>query len=196
MEEEVGYTSRESAETTVQKIEAAQRKYIDEMREICVSSVQALYHDVLISEVENMRTKLSGDMYGSDSRYGIIDITRLICAEFNVTMDELKIKSRKRKFVMPRQIISWMIKRKAVKNTMSLEDIGVMFSQDHATVLHSVKTIKNLIETEKEFASDMKARCYRLDAIMGIDKEGEVGIVNYINIKNCNVPDIPEEAEY
>lgn len=68
--------------------------------------------------------------------------------------EEIKDKTRKREIVEARQIFFSIIK----KNTkMSLSSIGKLCRKDHATVLHSIKTVENLCETDKSFLKKYQA---------------------------------------
>lgn len=62
-------------------------------------------------------------------------------------IEYVKINSRKREYVYSRQVAMYLIK----KNTsLSLERIGLIFNgKDHATVTHAIRTINNLIDTDK-----------------------------------------------
>jgi hypothetical protein len=83
------------------------------------------------------------------------DILNPILAEYQVTEADLQKRSkngnirRKRDYVVPRQIYMYMC-RKYTKLTE--EEIAMDFSLDHCTLIHGIKTIKNLIFTDKEFA--------------------------------------------
>ena len=60
-------------------------------------------------------------------------------------------KPRKRELVVTRQATMTLAK---LQSKMSLSQIGAKFNKDHATVLHSVKTIKNLRDTDRTFRED------------------------------------------
>lgn len=84
----------------------------------------------------------------------IIKLNRGLRKVFGVDLITLKTRCRKRVYVLPRQAtMTWMCHN--TKN--SLAEIGKFFKPeglpafDHATVLHSKKTIYNLIDTEKGF---------------------------------------------
>ena len=59
-------------------------------------------------------------------------------------------KSRRRDLVVFRQIIYYFARK---HTTLSLKEIGkTTFNQDHATVIHGVKMINDLISVDKEYA--------------------------------------------
>lgn len=76
-------------------------------------------------------------------------IQKTICSYFDVDMEQLQSKSRKRNIVQARQVAMYFAK-KHTKASLALigAEIG---KRDHATVLHACKTIGNLKETDKKF---------------------------------------------
>ena len=86
-------------------------------------------------------------------------IQKIIVDYFNLEIDELHSKTRKRNVVQARQLAMYFSK-KYTKN--SLSTIGSQIGQrDHATVLYACKTVENLIETDREFkkyVSDLETK--------------------------------------
>ena len=79
----------------------------------------------------------------------IIKLNFRLHKTFGTTIEELKSKRRDRDlFVIPRQVGMWWLKNNTKK---SLRLIGEVFGKDHATALHAIRTINNLIDTDKEF---------------------------------------------
>jgi chromosomal replication initiator protein len=76
-------------------------------------------------------------------------IQKIVCDYFNLPVEAINSKTRKREIVQARQLAMFFSK-KHTKN--SLATIGVHCgNKDHATVLHAIKTINNLMETDKQF---------------------------------------------
>ena len=76
-------------------------------------------------------------------------IKKTVCDYFNIGIDQLKSKTRKREIVQSRQVAMFFAKS-YTKN--SLASIGAQIGgKDHATVLHACKTVNNLMETDKRF---------------------------------------------
>jgi chromosomal replication initiator protein len=76
-------------------------------------------------------------------------IQKVVCDYFNMQVDMLKSKTRKREIVQARQIAMYFAKN---LTKSSLASIGsVIGGKDHATVLHACKTVNNLIDTDKRF---------------------------------------------
>lgn len=75
---------------------------------------------------------------------------------FKVTMEELKTKSRERRFAFPRHIWWWMMR---TGTGASLEQLARHFNKDHATTLHGIRNIKNQIFCSHDFCKDLESIC-------------------------------------
>ena len=65
------------------------------------------------------------------------------------TKQKIDIKTRKREVVEARQIAMYVIK---CRTKLSFAEIGGLCGgKDHATVLHSIKTVKNVCDTDRAF---------------------------------------------
>lgn len=75
-----------------------------------------------------------------------------ICKKFGTNLTALSSKRRYRdKIITPRQLI-WCATREIFGQSISLEDLGsyeLLGKRDHATVLHGIRTARNLIQTNK-----------------------------------------------
>jgi chromosomal replication initiator protein len=73
----------------------------------------------------------------------------VVCDYFDMPLELLKSKTRKREIVQARQL-SMYFSKQLTKN--SLASIGQQCgNKDHATVLHACRTVNNLKETDKRF---------------------------------------------
>jgi chromosomal replication initiator protein len=86
----------------------------------------------------------------NNSREISIDyIQKVVCDYFDINIDMLNSKTRKREIVQARQLSMFFAKR---MTKASLASIGLHCgNKDHATVLHACRTVNNLIETDKQF---------------------------------------------
>ena len=76
-------------------------------------------------------------------------IQKVVCDYFNLPLEAINSKTRKREIVQARQLAMFFSK-KHTKN--SLATIGLHCgNKDHATVLHACRTVNNLVETDKRF---------------------------------------------
>lgn len=81
---------------------------------------------------------------------GIRTPEEIICEAFDIRVDDLVVKTRKREIVEARQFAMNYYRKTYPK--MSLTKIGDKFGgKDHATVLHAMKTVEILYETDKNF---------------------------------------------
>lgn len=79
----------------------------------------------------------------------ISNIQKVICEYFNISIDLLNSKTRRREIVQARQLAMHFAKK---HTKSSLATIGLHCgNRDHATVLHACRTVKNLIEIDKKF---------------------------------------------
>jgi chromosomal replication initiator protein len=86
-------------------------------------------------------------------------IQKVVCDYFDLPLDVLKSKTRKREVVQARQLAMYFSKN---LTKSSLSNIGIHCGgKDHATVLHACRTVNNLMETDKKFktyVSDIQKR--------------------------------------
>ena len=76
-------------------------------------------------------------------------IQKVVCDYFDMEVETLKSKTRKREVVQARQIAMFFSKR---LTKSSLATIGMHCGgKDHATVLHACRTVNNLADTDKSF---------------------------------------------
>ncbi len=76
-------------------------------------------------------------------------IQKVVCDYFDMPLEAINSKTRKREIVQARQLAMFFSK-KHTKN--SLATIGLHCgNKDHATVLHACRTVNNLVETDKQF---------------------------------------------
>lgn len=76
-------------------------------------------------------------------------IQKVVSNYFNIPLDKINSKTRKREIVQARQLAMYFSK---AYTKSSLAAIGSKLgNKDHATVLHACKTVKNLSDTDKNF---------------------------------------------
>ncbi|MFV0377317.1 MAG: chromosomal replication initiator protein DnaA [Mangrovibacterium sp.] len=104
--------------------------------------------EVTIELASDMINKL---VKSSKRELSIDYISKVVCDYFNLSVDHLHTKTRKREIVQARQLAMYFSKN---MTKSSLASIGSQIgNKDHATVLHACKTVNNLIETDKNFRS-------------------------------------------
>lgn len=93
--------------------------------------------------IEKYETKIKSD------KITISRIKKVVCEFFEIEENHLVLKTRKRTIVQVRQICHHFAKKYTVK---SLSVIGsAIGNKDHATVMHSLKVVNNLMDTDREY---------------------------------------------
>lgn len=79
-----------------------------------------------------------------------IDFIQKTCADyFDIKVDDLKAKTRKKEIVTARQVAMYFAKE---FTNHSLKSIGYHFGgRDHSTVIHAVQTVNDLMDTDTAF---------------------------------------------
>jgi len=84
-----------------------------------------------------------------DSEVGIDYIQKTVSEYFHVTQEDLKAKTRKKEIVIARQVAMYFSKD---YTNHSLKSIGYHFGgRDHSTVIHSVQSVNDMIDTNAKF---------------------------------------------
>ncbi len=80
-------------------------------------------------------------------------IQKIVCDFFELPLEVLKSKTRKREVVQARQLAMYFSKQ---FTKSSLSNIGMHCGgKDHATVLHACRTVNNLMDTDKKFKAQV-----------------------------------------
>lgn len=72
-------------------------------------------------------------------------ILKVVCDVLNVSLQDMKTRSRTRELVEARQL-AWMTIRITLRTTCVA--MGDLFNRDHTSVLHGIKTMTNLIQND------------------------------------------------
>ena len=76
-------------------------------------------------------------------------IINVVCGYFNISIEQLALKTRKHQIVEARQIAMYLSKK---YSSASLNAIGQQCGKkDHATVYHACKTVSDRLETDRQF---------------------------------------------
>ena len=97
------------------------------------------------------KTMLKNFIKNSHKEISMDYIQKLVCDYFEVPVEMVKSKLRKREIVQARQISMYLAKN---HTKSSLKSIGAFFGgRDHSTVIYACQTVEDLIETDKKFKS-------------------------------------------
>ncbi|KAA9338323.1 chromosomal replication initiator protein DnaA [Hymenobacter busanensis] len=81
-------------------------------------------------------------------------IQKTVAEHFSIPVDLLKAKTRKKEVVTARQVAMYFAKE---HTNHSLKSIGYHFGgRDHSTVIHSVQTVSDLIDSDKTFRATIQ----------------------------------------
>ncbi len=86
-----------------------------------------------------------------DNPLTIDDIVGSVCERFGISADDLNGQSRRREFVVPRQVAMYMAQK---YTRMPASRIGKLVGgRDHSTVIHSCHNVEKRISADAEFAT-------------------------------------------
>ncbi|MDX9833834.1 MAG: chromosomal replication initiator protein DnaA [Desulfobulbus sp.] len=86
----------------------------------------------------NMAREVVYNLVGAPATITGEAIRDLIGRQFQVSVDDLRSRSRKRAITFPRQVAMYLTRKHTDK---SLADIGSIYNRDHSTVLYAIKVI-------------------------------------------------------
>ncbi|PSL02555.1 chromosomal replication initiator protein DnaA [Cecembia rubra] len=88
-----------------------------------------------------------------ENEVGIDFIQKTVSEYFDIKMDDLKAKTRKKEIVTARQVAMYFSKE---FTNHSLKSIGYHFGgRDHSTVIHAVQTVNDLMDTDTAFRNSV-----------------------------------------
>jgi len=126
------------------------------IRELEGSLISLLAHASLMKKEVNVNLAkdiLKNFIKKSSKELTIEHIQRLVGDHMNVSIDEIKSKTRKRNIVQARQISMYFSKK---LTSSSLCVIGKHFgNRDHSTVIHACQTVNDLKDTDQEYLSKL-----------------------------------------
>lgn len=95
------------------------------------------------------KSMLKNFIKNTHKEISIESIEKLVCEYFEVPVDMVRSKTRKREIVQARQISMYLAKS---YTKASLKSIGNFFGgRDHSTVIYACQTVGDLIDTDKTF---------------------------------------------
>lgn len=111
-----------------------------------IANATFAHREITVELAGQITNKIIGEQ---KSDVTIDKVQKAVCQYFNITMDNLLSKSRKRQIVQARQIAMYM-SRNLIK--CSLSTIGAEIGgKDHSTVLHACSTVQDLMSIDKAF---------------------------------------------
>jgi len=127
----------------------ARRRIDNLIRVVNESQIPELNWKSINGEVESLNEKLTNE------------IMSVVCSITQMDWSELKSKCRKREINDVRQTAMWMIRK---GTSMSFYDVGKVFNRHHSTVLHAVKAVENMIETDNMYRGHVEQILNHIDS--------------------------------
>ena len=110
-------------------------------------------------DLELAKQTLKNIVHDIETEVGIDFIQKTVADHFDVSLDDIKSKTRKKEIVIARQVAIYFSKE---YTQHSLKSIGFHFGgRDHSTVIHSVQSVNDMMETDSKFklsVEDLKKR--------------------------------------
>jgi chromosomal replication initiator protein len=105
-------------------------------------------------DLELAKSTLKSIVNDQEKELSVDNILEAITTHFDVDMQTLKGKCRKKQNVFPRQVAMYMLKE---LTNLPLKSIGYHFGgRDHSTVIHAVQSISEAIESDKNVEKTVK----------------------------------------
>ena len=127
----------------------ARRRIDNLIRAVNYTEIPELNWKSINGEVESLNEKLTNQ------------IMSVVCKTTHIDWSELKSKCRKREINDVRQTAMWMIRK---GTSMSFYDVGKVFNRHHSTVLHAVKAVENMIETDNMYRGHVEQILNNIDS--------------------------------
>jgi len=90
-----------------------------------------------------------------DTEVNLDYLHKIVTEHFNVSLESLKSKTRKKEIVIARQVAMYLAKE---YTNHSLKSIGLYYGgRDHSTVIHSLQAVKDMLATEQDFRVSLEA---------------------------------------
>ena len=111
------------------------------------SSMTELEYDSISLEIKKLKRFYETEK----TEIGLEEVAFVVRSYYNLPKDFHIINSRKRNIVKARQMCAKIL----TDNTpLTYNQIGNYFNKDHSTIIHSKKTINDLIETDRKIRSE------------------------------------------
>lgn len=127
--------------TNVRELEGALKRLVAHAeligRQITLDSTKEILKDLLCA---------------CDRKITVDEIQTKVAEYFKIRIADLRSERRERSVARPRQIAMYLAKKLTVR---SLPDIGRKFDRDHTTVMHAVKKVEELMQTDSALSEDI-----------------------------------------
>ena len=103
--------------------------------------------------LELAKQTLKNIVHDIESEVGIDYIQKTVGEYFQISVDQLKDKTRKKEIVIARQVSMYLCKE---YTNHSLKSIGYHFGgRDHSTVIHAVQSVSDMMDVDRKFSESI-----------------------------------------
>ena len=122
---------------------------VRELEGVMISLVAQASLNQRIVDVHLAKEVIEKFVSDTSNEVNLDSIKTIVAEEFDVTVEKINGKTRKRSVVMARQVSMFLAKKLTNK---SLKAIGEHFGgRDHSTVIYSCKAVQDLMDTDTDF---------------------------------------------
>ena len=137
-------------------IEFLATKITSNVRELEGALNKVIAHSTLVGRevtLENTQNILRDLLRSNERIITIDDIQKRVADRYNIKFSDMSSPRRIRSIARPRQVAMYLSK---ILTPKSLTDIGKKFGKkDHTTVMHAIKKVEELCETDPEFREEL-----------------------------------------
>ncbi len=137
-------------------IEFLATKITSNIRELEGALNKVIAHSTLVGKeitLENTQNILRDLLRSNEKIITIEDIQKKVAEQYNIKLSDMSSLRRIRSIARPRQLAMYLSK---ILTPKSLADIGKKFGKkDHTTVIHAIKKVEELSETDLEFREEL-----------------------------------------
>jgi chromosomal replication initiation ATPase DnaA len=142
-------------------------KYNKQFKNSDIQDYVKSFNEIIKDEIEIAKERICRNINPlSDVQPKIDIIYKVVCNEWLVDARVLMDKTRRSYHTIPRHLIRWLMYKGYGGMKFSLENIGLITvkvseSTTHGTIIHSIKVVDNMIETDYGFKAKVD-RCIAL----------------------------------
>jgi chromosomal replication initiation ATPase DnaA len=139
-------------------------KYNKQYRDSHIQEYIKSFNEIIKDEIEIAKERICRNINPlSDVQPKIDLIYKVVCDEWLVDARVLMDKTRRAYYSIPRHLVRWLMFKGYSGMNFTLENIGLITvkvseSPNHATILHSIEVVDNMIETDYGFKAKVD-RC-------------------------------------
>ncbi len=138
-------------------LEFLAHKITSNVRELEGALIRIAAHSQLVGRaitLESAQDVLHDLLRANDRRITIEEIQKCVAEHFNIRLADMHSARRSRAVARPRQVAMYLCKQLTAR---SLPEIGRKFGgRDHTTVMHAVRKVDELLESDSAMAEDVE----------------------------------------